>query len=98
MSETLSCNSTVVASREQVWCNLGPESAILNMKNSVYYGLNPVGASIWRLLQEPRRIAEIRDAITDEYNVSREQAEGDLLRILEELMREGLVEMGAKQK
>lgn len=98
VGEQLSCNSVVVASREQVSCELGPEAAILNMKNSVYYGLNPVGASIWRLLQEPRSIGEIRDAIANEYEVEKERASKDLLRLVKELVAEGLVEMAEESR
>jgi hypothetical protein len=89
----LTCRSVVVATSQQVSCDLGPEAAILNMKNSVYYGLNPVGASIWHLLQQPRSIGEMRDAIAAEYEVSAEQVERDLLGLVKELMDEGLVEI-----
>lgn len=98
MEHGLSCNSIIVATGQQVSCELGAEAAILNMKNSVYYGLNPVGASIWRMLQEPRSIGEIRDAIAGEYDVSRERVERDLFGLVEKLMDEGLVEMSGKRR
>ena len=37
-------------------CALGEESAILNMKNSVYYGMNAVGTRVWNLLQQPKTV------------------------------------------
>lgn len=98
MEHGISCQTIVVATSEQVSCELGPEAAILNTKNSVYYGLNPVGASIWRLLQKPRSIGEIRDAIAGEYEVSVERVECDLLRLVKELMNEGLVETGGERQ
>jgi coenzyme PQQ synthesis protein D (PqqD) len=96
MEHGLTCRSVVVATSQQVSCDLGPEAAILNMKNSVYYGLNPVGASIWHLLQQPRSIGEIRDAIAGEYEVSVERLERDLLGLMGELLDEGLVEMSGE--
>lgn len=98
MGVQLSCNSVVVATRKQVSCDLGAEAAILNMKTSVYYGLNPVGASIWRLLREPRSIGEIRDAVAEEYDVELNRAEKDLLGLVKELLDEGLVEMAGENR
>ncbi|MGH9708980.1 MAG: PqqD family protein [Candidatus Acidiferrales bacterium] len=83
----------IVATKQQVSCELGEEAAILNMKNSVYYGLDPVGARIWRLLQQPRSVGEIRDVIVEEYDVTPERAESDLRALLEKLLGEGLVEL-----
>ena len=92
MSTTLSAGSRVVASREQVSCDLGGEAAILNLKNSVYYGLDPVGARVWTLLQQPKSVKELCDAIVQEFEVTPEQCESDLFALLDQLMVEGLVE------
>ncbi|MGH9865973.1 MAG: PqqD family protein, partial [Candidatus Acidiferrales bacterium] len=54
MTSDFTNDAIIVATKQQVSCELGEEAAILNMKNSVYYGLDPVGARIWRLLQQPR--------------------------------------------
>ena len=64
MNATISDRSVVVATKDQVSCDLAGEAAILNIKNGVYYGLDPVGARIWNLMQEPRAVAEIQNAIT----------------------------------
>jgi hypothetical protein len=96
MSETNAnlCGQTIlVASKDQVSCELGEEAAILGMKNSVYYGLNPVGARVWRLLQRPRSVAEICEAIVSEYDVTAERCEGDLIPLLQQMLQEGLVEL-----
>ena len=96
MSETNAnlCSQTiVVASKDQVSCDLGGEAAILGMKNSVYYGLDPVGARIWRLLQRPRSVGEICEAIVSEYDVTAERFESDLISLLQQMLQEGLVEL-----
>jgi hypothetical protein len=89
----LSVHSIVVAATEQVSCPLGEESAILNLKNSVYYGLDPVGARVWKLLQQPRSIGQLRDAMTDEYDVEPHRCEADLLELLEKMRAEGLIDV-----
>ena len=93
MGTPLSVESVVVASRDQVSCPLGEESAILNLKNSVYYGLDPVGARVWNLLREPRRVAAVRDSLLDEYDVEAMRCEQDLLELLEKMRGEGLIEV-----
>ncbi|HEV2289487.1 MAG TPA: PqqD family protein [Candidatus Acidoferrales bacterium] len=98
MRNALTPDAVIVATKEQVSCDLGDEAAILGMKNSVYYGLNPVGAAIWRLLQRPRSVSELRDAIASEYDVSAKQAEDDILNLMQQLMSEGLVEFAGESR
>ena len=93
MDASLSVHSVVVAAREQVSCPLDEESAILNLKNSVYYGMNPIGTRVWNLLKEPRTIAELRDALLSEYEVDAKLCERDLLDLLEKMKGEGLIEV-----
>jgi len=84
-------SSVVVASSDQVGANLDGETVLLGLKDGVYYGLNPVGARIWSLLEQPSTVAEIRDRILAEYDVAPERCERDLLALLERLAEHGLV-------
>jgi hypothetical protein len=93
MDTTLSLDTIVVAAPEQVSCPLGEESAILNLKNSVYYGMNPVGARVWDLLKEPKSITELRNALLEEYEVDEARCGADLLALLETMRSEGLIEV-----
>ena len=93
MSTTISDRSVVVAAKDQVSCDLAGEAAILNIKNGVYYGLDPVGARIWNLMQEPRAVADIQNTITGEYDVEPERCARDLFGLLEKLLAEGLIEV-----
>jgi coenzyme PQQ synthesis protein D (PqqD) len=93
MDVPLSLQTTVIVSSQQVSCPLGDEAAVLNLKNSVYYGMNPVGATVWNLLKQPKTVAEIRDAIIEEYEVEEARCEQDLLTLLEQMRSEGLIEV-----
>ncbi|MGA7918502.1 MAG: PqqD family peptide modification chaperone [Candidatus Acidiferrales bacterium] len=93
MSAPLSLHTVVVAAPEQVSCPLGEESAILNLKNSVYYGVNPVGSRVWELLKQPKSISELRDVLLDEYDVDQERCVQDLLALLQKMRDEGLIEV-----
>ena len=93
MDAPLSLHTVVVAAPEQVSCPLGEESAILNLKNSVYYGMNPVGTRVWELLTQPKSVGELRDVLLDEYDVDGERCTQDLLVLLQKMRDEGLIEV-----
>jgi hypothetical protein len=88
---TITSSTTVMASTDQVSCDLAGEAAILNLKNSVYYGLDTVGARIWTLVQEPITVGAVRDAMLREYDVEPERCERDLIDLLQKLAAEGLI-------
>ena len=90
---TISERSTVVATKDQVSADLSGEAAILNLKTSTYFGLNTVVASIWKLILEPKTVSQIRDAIVEEYDVEPDRCEHDILELLQELLKYGLIEI-----
>lgn len=90
MEQTLSGNSRVVATKDQIFSDLGGEIVILNVASGVYHGLDEVGARVWHLIQQPRTVDEIRDAILDEYEVVPEQCERDVMTLLQQLVQAGL--------
>jgi hypothetical protein len=93
MATSLSEDSIVSAATDQISCDLGGEAAILNVKTGVYYGLDPVGARIWNLLQQPRAVRDVRDVLLAEYDAEAEKCASDLLALLERLQAEGLIEV-----
>ena len=89
----LSENSIIVASEAPVSAELAGEAVILNPDSGMYYGLNEVGARIWELIQEPKTVSQIRDAIVAEYEVEPERCESDILGLLQDLAAKELVEV-----
>ena len=77
----ISLSSIVVGCQDTISCDLAGEAALLNFKNGIYYGLNLVGASIWKLISEPRSVREICDALVAEYEVEPEICEREVDRI-----------------
>jgi hypothetical protein len=90
---SLSQESVVNATKDQVSCNLGAEAAILNTKEGIYYGLDPIGTQVWKLLQTPRRVADIQKVLLQEYEVEPDRCQRDLLALLEDLLGAGLIEV-----
>ena len=83
---SITIDSEVECSRAQVSCDLADEVVILSLSTGEYYGLNPIAARIWSLVQEPRRVAEIRDTLLAEYDdVTPADCSAQVLALLEEM-------------
>ena len=94
MSENiLSGSTTIMITKEQVWCNMEEAAVILNTRDGKYYELNPVGASFWKLIQEPRTVDEIMAMLLEEYEVERNELEQDLYELVHELLAKELVDI-----
>lgn len=91
-SPTLTNDSIVAAVSDQLTCQLGGEAAVLHLLDGTYYGLNETGAFLWERLQKPVRVRDLREALLQEFSVAEEEADGDLLGLLKDLMQARLVE------
>jgi len=87
----LDLSSVVCASPNEVSSRVGEEAAILELDSAVYYGLDPVGARIFDLLQAPTRLGDVLATVLAEYDVDEPTARADLLALVEELLARRLV-------
>lgn len=74
---------------------VGEETVLLHLASGTYYGLDPVGTRIWELIRAGHRLAEVRERMLLDYDVSAEQLDADLLRLVEELLDQGLLSTDA---
>ena len=86
-------SSMVKRSQNQTSADMPGETVILNPTSGTYFGLDEVGARVWELIETPRTVAELCQAITEEYEVAAGQCEQDLIKLLGELSAAGLVEI-----
>jgi hypothetical protein len=90
----ISRTTVIVASERAISSDLAGEAAIIDFKSGSSYGLDEVGATIWKLIAEPRTVSEICDAVVAEYEVDPEVCERDVLALLGKLAASGLIETG----
>jgi hypothetical protein len=83
----------VKQSTEQVSCNLDGEIAMLNLKSTLYFGLDEVGACIWEALDEPRKVGELCNRVLERFDVGEEQCQADVIEFISKLNEAGLVEL-----
>jgi len=90
---TITRSSIVVAAPDQVASDLAGETVLLGLKTARYYGLADVGARIWQLVRDPIAVSAISQTVASEYDVTVERCEPDVVRFLEDLAGQGLIEV-----
>jgi hypothetical protein len=86
-------SAKVVASPDLLTTDFGDELVILNLRDGVYYSLGAIGIRIWRVIQDPVTVFDIREAVTSEYDVEASRCEHDIREFLDELAGRGLIEV-----
>lgn len=87
----LSATTIVVRNGGFMEAEVDQEVVALSIEKGICYGLNPVGARIWRLLANPIRVADICTALVGEYQVDPEICEREVLDLLKQLRAEGMI-------
>ncbi|HYK04836.1 MAG TPA: PqqD family peptide modification chaperone [Thermoanaerobaculia bacterium] len=85
--------SVVVASKEQLSTPHGDEVVIAGLRKGNYYALDAVGARVWELVQTPVAVSGLTQRIVEEFDVTVERCEADLLALLESMAEQGLLEV-----
>lgn len=82
----------IAASDDVVAREVGGEMVLLDLASGTYFGLNEVGGRIWQLIDEQSRsVEDICDIIEAEFEVSREQLEGDIAALINDLLERNLL-------
>jgi hypothetical protein len=84
-------SSVVVCADENLSCDLQGEAVVLSLQSGTYFGLNPLGARIWELIQKPARVSFVLEELLKEYAVDAIQCEADLLSFLKLLQTHELI-------
>jgi hypothetical protein len=71
---------------------LGDELLALDAEGGNCYGFNTVATRVWRLLDQPRTFAQLRETLMQEYDVAGDQCTVDLQELLFILTQRGLLE------
>jgi Coenzyme PQQ synthesis protein D (PqqD) len=69
------------------------ESVLLNLRSGRYFGLDPVGTSMWATLTKAQSLQAAYDALLAKYDTDGPRLERDLRALLERLVEHGLLEI-----
>ena len=65
----------------------------LSLRDATYYGLDDVGAEIWRLIQTPKTVADIVAALVAMYDVDAGRCRADVINLVAALRDRRLVDV-----
>lgn len=82
---------------EKISTELDGETVILDIASGIYSGLDPVGTTIWNILETPVRFGDVVAEIVGAYDVSEEQCSDDLIEFLNSMLENGLVEIRSSE-
>jgi len=73
------------------WRTLEKDCILLHLTSGIYYTLNDVGRFLWESFDGKQRLQDVYEDMLDQYEVDPEVARNDMLELIEDLIREGLV-------
>lgn len=85
-SQVKQCNSIYTSSIDN-------EAVMLNVDLGKYFGMNSIASDIWNKLQNTMTVKSLIDSLSNEYNVSWEECQADVIPFLETLISNGLIEI-----
>lgn len=91
MENAILLSSIVVCTDENLSCDLRGEAVVLNLETGTYFGLNPIAAFIWQLVQKPAKVSFVKEELLKEFKVEESQCEADLLSFLKQLHANNLI-------
>ena len=87
-----------MASEERYFCvnpdamsaSLEDSIVILDVQEQSFFSSNDVGSFIWRLIQRPQTLSDIKRAVSAEYEVEETKCEQDIFKFLQQLIQSNL--------
>ncbi len=87
----------IKVSGDVVFRILGDEAVLLNLATGIYFGLDDVGTRMWQLMCEHGSGEKVIEAMLKEYEVERTVLQGDLDKLVKDLVQQGLVNIDAEE-
>lgn len=86
-------NRVVTRGHGLIEAEVDGELVALHVENGTCYGFNRTATRIWKLIERPRTIAQLRDVLMDEFEIDAARCTRQVTDLLVDLERDGLVEL-----
>ena len=91
MTETQITLDTILDVPESIYSReIQDEMILLDTEGGTYFGLDPVGTRMWQLICEHGALRTVYDLILEEYDVSPDLLETDLIDLAGKFVEKGL--------
>lgn len=78
-----------------LWRNVGEHVVLAPPGREDFEELSPTAAAAWRMLETPRTLPELTEALASTYRVPRDDIVDDIRRLVEDLIDRAAIEMVA---
>jgi len=87
----ISLDNRVAIHQDAVFRELDGEAVILQLEAGMYFGLDPVGTRLWQLIETHGQLRPVLEAALQEFDVSRDVLERDLIELVSRLSEKELL-------
>ena len=79
-------------SQDAIFSEVGDDVVALHIQRGQCYGMEKVTADVWNLLAEPSDLERLCSRLVERYDVHPDECRADVARLLDQMLKEGLVE------
>lgn len=90
-TEIIDNASRVVRRKDVMTTDLDGEIGMIDIESGKYYALDPIGSSIWGLIEEPVPVGRIVESLLEEYDVDEATCLGHTIELLTSLRDKNLI-------
>ncbi len=83
--------TTIQRNKEILTSDLDGEKVMMSIKRGEYYGLGKTGTFIWDNIDEPIKISDLVEMITEKYNVNKNQCFEEISSFINDLIEKELI-------
>ncbi len=88
----ITADTVITLSEGVLYSDLDDQVVVMNIESGEYFDIDPVGAFIWKRIEELQTVAAVCAALVDEYDVAPDQCEKETIEFLQELSELGAIE------
>lgn len=81
----------IVISKDILFREIEGEAVLLNIRTGVYFGMNPVGTGIWRIMEKKKNLEDVLESMLENFEIDRKTCEQDLAEFVGRLEKNDLV-------
>ncbi|RTE86085.1 MULTISPECIES: PqqD family peptide modification chaperone [Gammaproteobacteria] len=90
---TINVNSTVKVKEDLIYSKIDNEVVMMTPDHEDYLNLNGVGSVIWEKLSRAQRVEDIKRELLEQFEVSEDTCEQELIAFLNNLHDKKLIEV-----
>jgi hypothetical protein len=89
----ITLQSVISGKKEIVAADMDGDTVMMSVEAGKYYNLGTTGGMIWKMLESPISVGAVIAKLLEQYEVTQEQCETDVLSFFNRVNQEGLLEV-----